>query len=361
MAMENMKQSVSSIITSFLSFIRHSTTSAVVSMGNGTVPRAFQATTLATPFLFSFTPCPYSQEQTAFHSVSSIHGHIKSLLAFSSSKRTWFLHRAIFCARVLSIRGVYGFRMAYRPGRRRGACSCIDQETGKAYIFRGYPGDRGTNPQTRAPVSEDLHLTVFDYTTHEWSKLGFDTSDQSIWPSSEAGASCTIIDGKLYHFGGWEVGDLNNDVYVLDLAMLVWRHLEPSITSNQPLAKNKCGLVPYSKTMLLVFGGYGYPRIGVGTQRNAQYDWERQILHGGYIGWTNEIHLFDLISRKWIVPVTTGVCPAPCAAFSFNRIDRHRVLLFGGRQKPERVNEVHILDMATWVSSDMHGGTAVVC
>lgn len=235
----------------------------------------------------------------------------------------------------------------YRPGKRRGACSCIDQETGEAYVFRGYPGDRTMNGQNR-PTTEDLHIAVFDFATQEWTKRNFDESGK--WPSAEAGANCTIIDGKLYHFGGWEVGDLSNDVHSLDLEKLLWRQLEPADASHQPLLKNKCGMVPYGKTMLVIFGGYGYPRPGVATQPGATYNWERQVLHGGYIGWTNEMHLFDLVARKWVVPVTAGVCPSPCAAFSFNRIDGHRVLLFGGRQKEERVNEVHILDMATWVS-----------
>lgn len=52
---------------------------------------------------------------------------------------------------------------------------------------------------------------------------------------------------------------------------------------------------------------------------------------------------------EWISPVTSGVRPPPCAAFSFTKVDRSRVVLFGGRQQRERVNEVHILDMSSWV------------
>ena len=52
---------------------------------------------------------------------------------------------------------------------------------------------------------------------------------------------------------------------------------------------------------------------------------------------------------EWLSPVTTGVRPPPCAAFSFTKVDCSRVVLFGGRQRPERVNEVHILDMSNWV------------
>ena len=51
----------------------------------------------------------------------------------------------------------------------------------------------------------------------------------------------------------------------------------------------------------------------------------------------------------WSVPQCTGVPPAPCAAFSFNKIDHHHALLFGGRQCAGRVNELHILNMDRWV------------
>ena len=55
------------------------------------------------------------------------------------------------------------------------------------------------------------------------------------------------------------------------------------------------------------------------------------------------------IAGEWLSPVMSGVRPPPCAAFTFTKVDCSRVALFGGRQQQERVNEVHILDMANWV------------
>ena len=54
---------------------------------------------------------------------------------------------------------------------------------------------------------------------------------------------------------------------------------------------------------------------------------------------------------QWISPEVTGQRPAPCAAFSFIRVDKRLAVLFGGRQRVKRVNELHILDMETWASS----------
>ena len=45
----------------------------------------------------------------------------------------------------------------------------------------------------------------------------------------------------------------------------------------------------------------------------------------------------------------TGTRPPPCAAFTLTKVDSHRVVLFGGRQFSERVNQLHILNMENWV------------
>ena len=51
----------------------------------------------------------------------------------------------------------------------------------------------------------------------------------------------------------------------------------------------------------------------------------------------------------WSVPDTTGEAPKPCAAASFTKVDRHTAVLFGGRQKQGRVNDLAILNMEKWV------------
>jgi len=57
-----------------------------------------------------------------------------------------------------------------------------------------------------------------------------------------------------------------------------------------------------------------------------------------------------LSAGTWSSPETTGPRPPPCAAFSFAKIDLSRAVMFGGRQRHQRVNEVHILDVKSWVS-----------
>ena len=59
--------------------------------------------------------------------------------------------------------------------------------------------------------------------------------------------------------------------------------------------------------------------------------------------------LVNVMIGRWSVPECTGTAPPPCAAFSFNKVDQQRALLFGGRQREARVNELHILNMDHWV------------
>ena len=229
--------------------------------------------------------------------------------------------------------------------RRRGACSCVDQENGKSYVFRGYNDRRHVRDYANGDYEE--YISIFDFDSEEWSQKDFSSSGSDP-PLFEVGACCTIIGSKMIVFGGWDYGSLSNDVHMLDLKTLEWTLLEPSdkYDVNRPILKNKAGIAPYGKEMVFVFGGYGG---GINLQKGAAYHWDSERPYGIPIGWTNEMHLFHLTNRKWIVPETTGVRPPPCAAFSLNRIDPFRVLLFGGRQRPERVNEIHILNMATWV------------
>lgn len=67
----------------------------------------------------------------------------------------------------------------------------------------------------------------------------------------------------------------------------------------------------------------------------------------------SEVNLPLLVNTgAWISPEVTEPRPPPCGAFSFTRVDAYRVVLFGGRQREERTDHLHILDMDSWVGRD---------
>lgn len=246
-----------------------------------------------------------------------------------------------------------------KPGVRYGASSCVDEERELFHVMWG-----STTGRYRRGLGgyEFDCLWSYDPVTNTWRRSDWQPreegeevleEDEEFSPPVEVGACCTMLNGKMYSFGSWLLGRCTAFVYELDLQTMMWTRLDPIKSDNLPLLKNKCGMVAYGSDMLFVFGGYGYPQLGMPLQPGARYEVERDedLLGWPILGWTNEMHLFHLKERVWIVPQTTGTRPPPCAAFSINKIDCHRVVLFGGRQREGRVNEIHILDMADWVRS----------
>eukprot|EP00731_Ephydatia_muelleri_P031884 Em0023g391a len=223
------------------------------------------------------------------------------------------------------------------PLGRRGSCSFVHNE--KFYLFHGYNG-----PHDR---QREQGLYSYDLRTAEWSEDVLDTTRREKHVVS--GEAFALVRSTLYTFGGWWDGERNSRVRELDLDTFRWREYTPNNPSEGPMHKDKAGMVAYGDEMLCVFGGYGEApsvRNGIARQRGAQYDTDMASVWG--FCWTNELHLFHLKNSVWISPMTTGPRPPPCAAFSFTKVDCHRVLLFGGRQVNARVNEIHILDMDNW-------------
>ena len=60
-----------------------------------------------------------------------------------------------------------------------------------------------------------------------------------------------------------------------------------------------------------------------------------------------------IIVDKWQEIGCEGDRPPPCSRFSFNKIDRQRALLFGGKQDKYKTTykDVYILDLETKVGT----------
>ena len=194
-------------------------------------------------------------------------------------------------------------------------------------------------------------LDELNLVTGQWSKHNVQTVEQNdSLPPSFTSPSCVATNRRMYVFGG--CGSIlfglsktyYRDVYELDLTSFTWYHLRAVNEQEGPMAKYLCGMVLYDEDMLVVFGGFGVKSNGVMYQSGAEY----HMNESGTGMWTNEMHLFHISDKRWITPHTTGLQPPPCAAFSFTKIDRYRVLLFAGQQQTHRTNDIYILNMATW-------------
>ena len=192
------------------------------------------------------------------------------------------------------------------------------------------------------------HLEELNLVTMDWAKRDVSSTDKEL-PKPITGCACVVLNGRAYTFGGFsQLYDENTyyrELYQLDLATLSWQHLPAVNEVDGPMKKYLCGMVPCDGgDELFIFGGFGEKADDVPLQQGSDYHWSEEFR----AMWTNEVHLYSLSEKRWTVPQCTGVRPPPCAAFSFTKIDRHRVVLFAGRQLKQRSNEVHILDMFCW-------------
>ena len=216
----------------------------------------------------------------------------------------------------------------------------------KLYRWRGDLAVREPHQPHLLDKLEELDLATMEWTNHDVTSSEADGK----LPPPITGAACAMLNGRVYLFGGFGSVLMSyqntyyRDVHELDLDTLTWKHLPACNEEDGPMEKYLCGMVPCGIEMLLIFGGFGVKAEYVPLQKSADYHWSHEFS----AMWTNEMHLFHITERRWITPQTSGVKPPPCAAFSFTRIDYHRVLLFAGRQLKERTNEIHILDMTAW-------------
>ena len=70
-----------------------------------------------------------------------------------------------------------------------------------------------------------------------------------------------------------------------------WSQLSPAETAGGPMRKILCRMVHFHNDKLAVIGGYGYPNGPI--QPGSMF-----IEATSGIGWTNEIHIFDINQGK---------------------------------------------------------------
>lgn len=176
------------------------------------------------------------------------------------------------------------------PAGRRGACSFIHNN--KFYLYSGYAGGPALTQRSQS------ELSVLDVTSGCWSTEQTTAAEEDV-PKCISGACCTVTNNCLYVFGGWLAGLRNADIHELNLTTLVWRELLAKNPEHGPMLKDKAGMVAYGKRMLCVFGGYGYPsREHISGQAGASYHSDQTSY--AQICWTNELHLFNVLTCKSI-------------------------------------------------------------
>nr|XP_033808864.1 kelch domain-containing protein 1 isoform X4 [Geotrypetes seraphini] len=146
--------------------------------------------------------------------------------------------------------------------------------------------------------------------------------------AEERSGHCAAVDGNfLYVWGGYvtiednEVYLPNDEVWVYEIDSGLW---------------------------LIYFGGYGCRKH---NELNDCFDvhdasWEGQV----FWGWNNDVHVFDTNTQTWFQPIVKNVAPQPRAAHTCAVLG-NKGYVFGGRVLQTRMNDLHFLNLDTWMWS----------
>ncbi|CAG9536269.1 unnamed protein product [Cercopithifilaria johnstoni] len=184
-------------------------------------------------------------------------------------------------------------------------------------------------------------------------------------PPSTSGACAILCGCYIFIFGGYVRRSTPNNIleghssamYVLDLVQERWSLIVTDDDSLIPTPRDKMAGWCYKKKCYY-FGGYG-PR---------PFDMPNPALYLRDVGefvadetspfyWNNQLLIFDPVPRKqlkWTLAKVGGTVPSARAASASTFLERFdSILLFGGRNKNQRLNDLYLLDLSSliWTQS----------
>lgn len=179
-----------------------------------------------------------------------------------------------------------------------------------------------------------LNKTTFDECFQN-GQIHFRCFESSFSPTQRHSHSSTILNQKLYVFGGLSGTSTSyNDLWALDLNTKKWSR--PATTGTYPSPKAAATLLTY-KNNLILYGGYSHP---------YSYPFNQQV------NFFDEFHIYDTKTNFWSHKVFSQDSPK-LAGHSTSIIQDCKLILFGGCNGSlgNKTNSVHCLDMSTneWV------------
>ena len=149
--------------------------------------------------------------------------------------------------------------------------------------------------------------------------------------------------------GYWTV-ETSSRLYALDVDRRKWRLLSPSGECPPPSEK---GTGWEYEGNIWIFGGYSQDTGSTGDSEDS-YEVTEDHQSGGC--WTNSLMCYNPLENQYHRPVTKGRPPCPRAG-SASCVSGHKVLVFGGRSRQRRLNDLHCLNLETLTWSQLEAGT----
>ncbi|KAM3719644.1 Kelch domain-containing protein [Dirofilaria immitis] len=187
-------------------------------------------------------------------------------------------------------------------------------------------------------------------------------------PPSTSGACAVLCGCYIFIFGGYVRRSAPNNIlegyssamYVLDLVQERWSLIVTGDNSLIPTPRDKMAGWCYRKKCYY-FGGYG-PRSS-DMPNSALYlrDGEFVADEAGPFYWNNQLLIFDPDPGKqlnWTLAKVGGTVPSARAASACTFLENFdSILLFGGRNKNQRLNDLYLLNLSSliWTQIEVTG------
>ncbi|KAG2454804.1 hypothetical protein HYH02_000636 [Chlamydomonas schloesseri] len=155
----------------------------------------------------------------------------------------------------------------------------------------------------------------------KWTKL----AQAGSVPIDRSSHSITVIDNKVYLFGGEHDPrvPVGNELYEYDMATGTWRVVEVKGEAPPPRVAHAAAAVG---STLYVFGGRDGRDVGEGA--------------------SNQLHAFDTTTSTWRLLAPAG-SPPPQRSYHTMTSLGHKLYVFGGCGEKGRLNDLHQYDTAT--------------
>ncbi|EMS61872.1 Acyl-CoA-binding domain-containing protein 4 [Triticum urartu] len=169
----------------------------------------------------------------------------------------------------------------------------------------------------------------------EWTALS--VSGQRPKPRYEHGA--TVLQDKMYIFGGNHNGRYLSDLQVLDLKSLTWSKIDAKLQAGTSDSAITAQVSPCAGHSLVSRGGQSVTLVGTTLVVFGGEDAKRCLL--------NDLHILDLETMTWDDVDAIGTPPAPRSDHvAACHADRY-LLIFGGGSHATCFNDLHVLDLQT--------------
>jgi N-acetylneuraminic acid mutarotase len=168
------------------------------------------------------------------------------------------------------------------------------------YVFGGYDGN----------YKNDFYK--FNFTKNQWTKIKH--NDIDTWPSARYRTSCTVVDNKMYMFGGHDGQQQLNDFYFYDFKKKKWSLIKYP-KSFEPSPRDSHILV-HSEDSIFLFGGSS--------------------------GWAkSDFYQFRISEEQWQPIKNEGGAKPSCRFCHVGAVVNDKLYIFGGYDGKIRLNDFY--------------------